>query len=96
MCANIGVIIGPILGGVTSDPVANYPALFGGNKWLERFPYSPPNLLSAIFLFNSVLLVFFGLEEVKSPLLVNDKYRLTFFRPIRTSRTKTIMESKYG
>ena len=64
MCANIGVIIGPMLGGLTSDPVANYPSLFGGIKWLEKFPYSPPNLLSAMFLCFAVLAVFFGLEEV--------------------------------
>jgi hypothetical protein len=64
MCANIGVIIGPILGGLTSDPAANYPNLFGGIAWLEKFPYSPPNLLSAIFLWVAVLSVFLGLEEV--------------------------------
>jgi hypothetical protein len=66
MCANIGVIIGPMLGGLTSDPAANYPSLFGGVKWLEKFPYSPPNLLSALFLFTAVLAVFFGLEEVRA------------------------------
>jgi MFS family permease len=66
MCANIGVIVGPLLGGLTSDPVANYPGLFGGIRWLEKFPYSPPNLLSAIFLFSAVLTVFFGLEEVST------------------------------
>jgi len=64
MCANIGVIIGPVIGGLTSDPVANYPGLFRGVKWLEKFPYSPPNLLSALFLWIAVLAVFFGLEEV--------------------------------
>jgi hypothetical protein len=64
MCANIGVIIGPMLGGLTSDPVANYPGLFGGIAWLERFPYSLPNLISAVFLCCAALGVFFGLEEV--------------------------------
>lgn len=66
MCANIGVIIGPMLGGLTSDPVGNYPNLFGGIRWLEKFPYSPPNLLSAMFLWFAVLAVFFGLEEVST------------------------------
>lgn len=64
MCSNIGVIIGPLLGGVTSDPAANYPGLFGGIRWLERFPYAPPNLLSAVFLCSAALSVFFGLQEV--------------------------------
>lgn len=64
MCANVGVIIGPLLGGITSDPATNYPDLFGGIRWLEKFPYSPPNLLSAIFLFSAAVTVFFVLEEV--------------------------------
>ena len=55
MVANIGVIIGPMLGGVTSDPAGNYPNMFGKIAWLERFPYSPPNLISAIFLFCAAL-----------------------------------------
>jgi MFS family permease len=64
MCANVGVIVGPLLGGITSDPATNYPDLFGGIRWLEKFPYSPPNLLSAIFLFSAAVTVFFVLEEV--------------------------------
>lgn len=66
MCANIGVIIGPMIGGLTSDPAGNYPSLFGGIRWLEKFPYSPPNLISAMFLWAAVLAVFFGLEEVRN------------------------------
>jgi len=64
MCANVGVIIGPILGGLTSDPASNYPNLFGGIQWMEKFPYALPNLLSAIFLGSAALVVFFGLQEV--------------------------------
>lgn len=64
MVANVGVIIGPILGGLTSDPASNYPTVFGGITWLEKFPYSPPNLLSAMFLTCASLGVFFALEEV--------------------------------
>ena len=64
MTANIGVIIGPMLGGLTSDPVATYPSLFGGVKWLERYPYSPPNILSAVILAAAFVFVWFGMEEV--------------------------------
>jgi hypothetical protein len=64
MCANIGTIIGPILGGITSDPAAQYPSLFEGIAFLEKYPYAPPNILSAIFLMSASLAVFFGLEEV--------------------------------
>ena len=74
MCFNVGVIIGPILGGLLADPVASYPGVFGegsvfGGKdgvwWMKRWPYALPNLLSAVFLFGSAAAVFLGLEEVR-------------------------------
>jgi MFS family permease len=67
MCFNIGVIIGPILGGLLADPAGSYPKIFGHNKFLQKFPYAPPNILSAFFLFSAALGVFFGLSEVRSP-----------------------------
>ncbi|KAJ5389660.1 uncharacterized protein N7496_000728 [Penicillium cataractarum] len=72
MCFNIGVIIGPILGGSLADPVNSFPWLFGpgsafGGKdgvwWMQRWPYALPNVLSAIFIFMSLLAVFLGLDE---------------------------------
>ncbi|OAA61944.1 major facilitator superfamily transporter [Niveomyces insectorum RCEF 264] len=63
MTFNVGVIIGPILGGVLSDPAHSYPSLFGGNAFLERFPYAAPNVLSAFFLLSALLAVWLGLEE---------------------------------
>lgn len=73
MCFNIGVIIGPILGGLLADPIASYPSLFGANSffggkngvwWMKHWPYAFPNLVSAVFLFISSAGVIFGLEEV--------------------------------
>ncbi|KAK6599828.1 major facilitator superfamily transporter [Botrytis cinerea] len=63
MCGNIGTIIGPILGGILADPAGSYPSIFGGIKWLEKYPYAPPNLLSALFLASASLAVIFALEE---------------------------------
>lgn len=65
MCGNIGTIIGPILGGIFADPAGSYPSIFGGIKWLEKYPYAPPNLLSALFLASASLAVIFALEEVR-------------------------------
>jgi MFS family permease len=74
MCFNIGVIIGPVLGGMLADPIKNYPHLFGpgslfGGKdgvwWMERWPFALPNLISAIFIFISWASVFLGLDEVR-------------------------------
>ncbi|KAJ5579819.1 uncharacterized protein N7459_005804 [Penicillium hispanicum] len=72
MCFNIGVIIGPILGGSLADPANSFPQLFGpgslfGGKdgvwWMQHWPYALPNLLSAVFIFMSFLAIFLGLDE---------------------------------
>ncbi|KAK4654347.1 hypothetical protein QC762_403090 [Podospora pseudocomata] len=56
MTFNIGTIIGPILGGILSDPASSYPSLFGDVWFFHEFPYAAPNILSAIFLFCAMLL----------------------------------------
>ncbi|KAM0287203.1 hypothetical protein ACHAQH_000517 [Verticillium albo-atrum] len=63
MTFNMGVIIGPILGGLLSDPAGSFPGLFGGVEFFERFPYAAPNLVSAVFLFMAMLSIWLFLEE---------------------------------
>ena len=73
MCFNVGVIIGPVLGGILADPEGTYPDIFGpgtflggedGVWWMRQWPYALPNMLSAIFLTCSATCVILGLEEV--------------------------------
>ena len=77
MTFNIGVVIGPMLGGILSDPVHQYPSIFGpgtaiggesGVTWMQRYPYALPNLVSAVFLLTSSLTVFLGLDETHEAL----------------------------
>ncbi|KAJ9245303.1 hypothetical protein DTO280E4_3528 [Paecilomyces variotii] len=72
MCFNVGVIIGPILGGILADPVKRYGSLLGpgsllGGKdgvwWMQHWPYALPNVVSAIFIFASFLAILLGLDE---------------------------------
>ncbi|KAF3916873.1 hypothetical protein ABW20_dc0110243 [Dactylellina cionopaga] len=72
MCMNIGIIIGPVLGGIFANPIEAHPGLFGpgswlggedGVGWMKEYPYALPNLVSAAFLCFSLLLAAFGLEE---------------------------------
>ncbi|KAI5201338.1 MFS general substrate transporter [Aureobasidium subglaciale] len=63
MTFNIGVIVGPILGGLLADPAGNYPATFGSITWLKQWPYALPNIVSAVFLFLSAMVLLLGLEE---------------------------------
>ncbi|KAM7221353.1 MFS general substrate transporter [Rhypophila decipiens] len=63
MTYNIGVIIGPILGGILSDLAGTYPDAFGEVEFLRRYPYAPPNLLSAFFLFSAMTSTWLSLDE---------------------------------
>ncbi|KAI7551014.1 hypothetical protein KC331_g2822 [Hortaea werneckii] len=54
MTFNIGVIIGPLLGGLLADLVGSYPDIFGpggslggknGVGWLTKWPYALPNVV---------------------------------------------------
>ncbi|KAI1119694.1 major facilitator superfamily domain-containing protein [Nemania abortiva] len=67
MTFNVGVIVGPILGGVLSDPAGSYPA-FENVEFFKRFPYAAPNIVSAIFLATAVLLCWLMLEETHDAL----------------------------
>lgn len=89
MTFNIGVIIGPLLGGLLADPVGSYPAVFGpggsiggedGVGWLMRYPYALPNVVNAVFLLCSSLGVLFGLEETLEALKDKPDYPLKLSR----------------
>lgn len=89
MTFNIGVIVGPLLGGVLADPVGSYPGIFGpggavggeeGVWWMMRWPYALPNVVSAVFLFSSAMGVVFGLEETLYGLRDKPDYGLRFSR----------------
>ncbi|KIW26471.1 uncharacterized protein PV07_09564 [Cladophialophora immunda] len=72
MCFNIGVVIGPILGGFLADPISSFPAVFGpgsliggkdGVGWMTAFPYALPNVVSSMFILASAMLLVLGLDE---------------------------------
>ncbi|OCL13134.1 MFS general substrate transporter, partial [Glonium stellatum] len=92
MTFNIGVIIGPVLGGLLADPVGSYPSLFGpgsplggknGVYWMTRWPYALPNLMSAVFLVTSACAVVFSLEETHETLQQRPDYGLRFGKWLR-------------
>ncbi|KAL1637470.1 hypothetical protein SLS56_000608 [Neofusicoccum ribis] len=89
MTFNVGVIIGPILGGLLADPVASYPRFFGpgsvfggkdGVGWMTKWPYALPNLVSAVFLFCSAMAIIFGLEETHEALQDNPDFGIRLRR----------------
>jgi MFS family permease len=91
MCFNVGVIIGPILGGILADPAGSYPGIFGNVQWMKKFPYATPNIVSATFLFAATIGVFFGLDEVSNSPSIFDNHRLIHNRlSIQYAITKTL------
>ena len=60
---SIGSIFGPALGGALSDPVHQYPNMFGNNAFFKKFPYALPNLVSSSILLFCVIFGFLFLEE---------------------------------
>ncbi|KAI1331762.1 MFS general substrate transporter [Xylariaceae sp. FL0255] len=63
MTFNIGIIVGPVLGGLLSDPAGSYPDLFGDVPFFNKFPYATPNLVSAAFLASALIMCWLFLEE---------------------------------
>lgn len=77
MCFNVGVIIGPVLGGFLADPVSSFPSTFGpgsplggekGVSWMVSFPYALPNLVSGVFILISAFGVILFLDETHEAL----------------------------
>ncbi|KAK3717401.1 hypothetical protein LTR37_005790 [Vermiconidia calcicola] len=80
MTFNIGVIIGPLIGGLLADPIGSYPGVFAGVWWLERWPYALPNVVNATFLIISAVALVFGLEETLEGLRDRPDYGVRFSR----------------
>ncbi len=60
---SIGTIIGPAIGGTFADPASAFPQWFSQEGIFGKFPYLLPNLLCASFLFASIFMGYFLLEE---------------------------------
>jgi MFS family permease len=45
---NLGIFLGPLLGGALADPVGQYPGAFGGVRFLKDYPYALSSLVVAL------------------------------------------------
>ncbi|KAE9364271.1 MFS general substrate transporter, partial [Stipitochalara longipes BDJ] len=71
---NLAALMGPILGAYSSNPVVNYPHIFGprsaiggesGILWMQSLPYALPALLCAAFLLICAVVGLLFLNEVR-------------------------------
>ncbi|UNI18368.1 hypothetical protein JDV02_004641 [Purpureocillium takamizusanense] len=45
--SNMGVLVGPIVGGALADPASQYPSVFGGIEFFDRYAYALPGFVVA-------------------------------------------------
>jgi MFS family permease len=64
---NIGIFIGPIIGGTLADPTESFPGLFGGIRILEEYPYILAGAVITFFSLISIILSILYLEETLEP-----------------------------
>ncbi|KAK0644608.1 major facilitator superfamily domain-containing protein [Cercophora newfieldiana] len=95
MTFNIGVIIGPILGGILSDPAKSYPSLFGDIEFFKRFPYATPNLLSAFFLLSAMTSIWLFLEETLDSRLGKRDWGIEMRRKVFAAFSRRTAEASY-
>ncbi|KAL7920926.1 major facilitator superfamily domain-containing protein [Trichoderma austrokoningii] len=64
---NVGIFLGPIIGGVLADPAEQFPALFGGVRLLEDYPYILAGAAITACSVVSIVLSMLYLEETLEP-----------------------------
>ncbi|EFZ03578.2 major facilitator superfamily transporter [Metarhizium robertsii ARSEF 23] len=60
---SLGSVVGPAFGGFFADPAKQYPSVFGGVWFFEKFPYALPNLIATVFFLISVTSATLFLKE---------------------------------
>lgn len=64
---SIGTVVGPLLGGLLSNPAQRYPALFGSSALFTTYPYLLPCLVAGLVPALGLLVAVYSLEEVRFP-----------------------------
>ncbi|GAB7348318.1 hypothetical protein MBLNU459_g6295t1 [Dothideomycetes sp. NU459] len=60
---NLGIFIGPVVGGALSNPAEQYPGAFGNVQFLVDYPYALPSLVTGLFGLSSGLISLFYIKE---------------------------------
>lgn len=67
---NLGIFLGPLIGGVLANPAAQYPRLFGKINFLHEFPYALPTIVTGSLGIIASVICAIVIKEVSSPCLV--------------------------
>lgn len=60
---NLGILFGPLLGGALADPAEQYPSVFSGVAFFEKFPYALSSFVVGLVGFTAVITSALFLEE---------------------------------
>jgi MFS family permease len=60
---DVGLLFGPMLGGLLADPSKTFPSIFGSIELFKKFPYLLPCIISAVFSLIGFIVGCFGFEE---------------------------------
>ncbi|KAJ3004565.1 UNVERIFIED_CONTAM: hypothetical protein HDU68_005014 [Siphonaria sp. JEL0065] len=63
VCFSLGSVVGPLIGGLLSNPVTQLPWLFGDSVLFKTYPYLLPCLCSSLVSFSAMIFGYFHLEE---------------------------------
>jgi hypothetical protein len=61
--SNLGILFGPLIGGVLQDPARQYPSLFGNVRFFLDYPYALPSLAVGMIGFSAVVATAIWAEE---------------------------------
>jgi len=89
-CWSLGMVFGPMLGGLLANPAKLYPDTFGGIGIFEEFPYLLPNLVTAGMGIAACGLVYVFLPETLYEHVSGDGHMSEGAKP--TQRGATIVE----
>ncbi|KAI9162837.1 major facilitator superfamily transporter [Paramyrothecium foliicola] len=64
---NVGIFIGPILGGVLADPVRQYPGAFKGIAFFEEYPYALSGFVIGLISLTGAIVSVLFLQETLPP-----------------------------
>ncbi|KAI1340728.1 major facilitator superfamily transporter [Xylariaceae sp. FL0016] len=60
---NLGIFVGPLVGGALADPAGQYPRTFGGVQFFESYPYALPSIVIGCVGLTAVFTSAFFVEE---------------------------------
>ncbi|KAI9646584.1 hypothetical protein NHQ30_004579 [Ciborinia camelliae] len=63
VAGNMGILIGPLIGGALSEPAKQYPSLFSGIKFFEEFPFALPTICTGLFALSAAFVATFLVKE---------------------------------